>query len=104
MKNRKAALAAAILSLSTLGAGAAWTATAQAQAQPRIPIIRPGQRGDERGDRNILAVRKRLENVIDQLQRDPRDYGGHREQAVDLLTQARAQLDAAVDYEERGGH
>lgn len=100
MKNRKAALAAAILSISTLGAGAAWTATAQAQPQPRIPITRP----DERGDRNLLAARKRLENLIDQLQRDPRDYGGHREQAVDLLAQARAQLDAAVDYEERGGH
>ena len=92
----KAALGAALLSLSTFGAGAAWTASAQ--ARPAIPLVRP----DERGDRNLLAVRSRLETLIDQLQRDPRDYGGHREQAVDLLSQARAQLDAGVAYEERG--
>ena len=102
IKNWRAATGAAILSISTFVAGAAWTAPAQAQIRPAAAPI--GQRGDERGDRNLLAVRRRLETLIDQLQRDPRDYGGHREQTVDLLTQARAQLDAAIDYEERGGH
>jgi hypothetical protein len=98
IKNWKAALGAAILSLSTFGAGAAWTAGAQARAI--APMLRP----DERGDRNLLEVRRRLETLIDQLQRDPRDYGGHRAEAVELMSQARAQLDAGVAYEERGGH
>lgn len=95
--NWKAALGAAILSLATFGAGAAWTAGAQ--ARPATPLVR----GDERGDRNLRADRQRIEAIIDQLQRDPRDYGGHREQAVDLLAQARAQIDAGLAYEERGG-
>jgi len=98
IKNWKAALGAVVLSLSTFGAGAAWTASAQ--ARPAAPVTRP----DERGDRNLLEVRRRLETLIDQLQRDPRDYGGHREQAVDLMSQARAQLEAGLVYEERGGH
>jgi len=95
--NWKAALGAAVLSLSTFGAGAAWTASAQ--ARPAIPLAR----ADERGDRNLRIDRQRIETIIDQLQRDPRDYGGHREQAVDLLSQARAQIDAGLVYEERGG-
>ncbi len=98
IKNWKGALGAAILSLATFGAGATWTASAQARAV--VPILRP----DERGDRNLRADRQRLEVVIDQLQRDPRDYGGHRVQAVELLMQARAQLDAGIDYEERRSH
>ncbi len=98
IQNWKAAIGAAILSLSTFGAGAAWTASAQARTA--VPMLRP----DERGDRNLRIDRQRLETVIDQLQRDPRDYGGHRETAVDLLTQARAQIDAGLAYEESGGH
>jgi len=97
IQNWKAALGAVILSLTTFGTGAAWTASAQ--ARPAIPLVR----ADGRGDRNLRADRQRLEAIIDQLQRDPRDYGGHREQAVDLLTQARAQIDAGLAYEERGG-
>ncbi len=97
ISNWKAALGAAVLSLATFGAGAAWTASAQ--ARPAIPLVR----GDERGDRNLRVDRQRLETIIDQLQRDPRDYGGHREQAVDLLAQARAQIDAGLAFEERGG-
>jgi hypothetical protein len=98
IQNWKATLGAAILSLATFGAGAAWTASAQ--ARPAIPLVR----ADERGDRNLRMDRQRLETVIDQMQRDPRDYGGHRETAVDLLTQARAQIDAGLAYEEHGGH
>ena len=97
ISNWKAALGAAILSLATFGAGAAWTASAQ--ARPAVPVLRT----DGRGDRNLRADRQRLETVIDQLQRDPRDYGGHREQAVELLSQARTQIDAGLAYEERGG-
>jgi hypothetical protein len=97
ISNWKAALGAAILSLATFGAGAAWTASAQAR------LATPVLRTDERGDRNLRIDRQRLETVIDQLQRDPRDYGGHREQAVDLLSQARTQIDAGLAYEERGG-
>jgi hypothetical protein len=92
VKNWKAALAAVILSLSMFGAGAAFTAGAQAQT---IAALR-GERGSAY---NLLYVRRRLEALIDQLQRDRHDYGGHRIAAVGDMQQARAQLDAAIDYD-----
>ncbi|MFN2527639.1 MAG: hypothetical protein ABR584_02875 [Candidatus Baltobacteraceae bacterium] len=49
--------------------------------------------------RNIRFVRARLERLIDELQRDGRDYGGHREQAIDLMTKARQQLLEAEAYD-----
>jgi hypothetical protein len=47
---------------------------------------------------NIMHVHRRLDGAIDQLQHDQRDYGGHREHAIDDLQQARGQLVAAEEY------
>ena len=55
---------------------------------------RPG-----RSDRNIRRVRAKLEKLIDELSHDDRDYGGHRERALDLLHQARQELQAAEQYD-----
>ena len=45
-------------------------------------------------DQNLRNEIRRLEQVIDMLQRDQHDYGGHRVQAIQDLQQAREQLEA----------
>ncbi len=56
-------------------------------------------RGERGSAINVIRERRRLEQVIDALQRDNHDYGGHRVQAIALLVQARAQLDEAIEYD-----
>ena len=97
IKNWKAALAAAALSLTMFGAGAAFTL--QANAQTVNPM-----RGEYGSARNILGVRRRLEGLIDQLQRDNHDYDGHRVAAINDMAQARAQLDAAINWDATHRH
>jgi len=84
-----------------LGVGAALTPAAHAQntVAPPAPVHTPFMRGEYRSNRNVRFVRMRLERVIDMLQHDRHDYGGHREQALDLLQQARAQLMQAEQWE-----
>jgi hypothetical protein len=87
-------------------AGTALTTVASAQQYPQqAPYAMNGQhlRGDRGSDQNIRREYRRLEQVIDGLQRDQRDYGGHRAQAVQLLQQARAQLDQALEYDRTHG-
>ena len=99
LKNWKAAVAAVALSGAMFGAGAAFTSSAHAQVVAQTQPVRPALRGERGSARNIIAVRRRLEALIDQLQRDQRDYGGHREQAIDLMQQARYQLDLAIQWD-----
>lgn len=82
------------------GVGAALAAASAALAAP-VPAPVPGttmapnrkwQRGEFRSNRNIRMIRKHLEHVIDELQHDQHDYGGHRVRALDLLNQARQEL------------
>jgi len=74
--------------------------TPPGQPQPR-PTSSGWQRGQNHSNRNITRIRKHLERVIDELQHDQHDYGGHRETALDLLQQARAQMLSAEDYESK---
>lgn len=97
IKNWKALIASLVLSLSMFGAGAVFTSAANAQ-------IAPALRGEYGSARNLIGVRRRLEVLIDQLQRDQRDYGGHRVSAVADMQQARAQLDEAIEYDRSHGH
>ncbi len=99
LKNWKTALGAVALGASMFGAGAVYTSSAQAQIVAPPATVRPMLRGERGSARNIIQVRTRLEALIDQLQRDRRDYGGHREQALDLMQQARYQLDLAIQYD-----
>ena len=92
MNLRLIALAAAI------GATAVGTA-ASAQQLPVNPAYAQTLRSGQGSDRNLRAEMRRLEQVIDSLQRDRHDYGGHREQAVDLLQRARQQLEDALEYD-----
>jgi membrane protein implicated in regulation of membrane protease activity len=92
IKNWKTALGAIGLSVSMFGAGAAYTTGAQAQTVAAV-------RGERGSAANIMRVRRRLETLIDQLQRDEHDYGGHRVAAIDAMQQARGQLDEALEYD-----
>jgi hypothetical protein len=102
--NIKALIATGALATSLIaGAASAQTVTLPNGATINGPI---GQnttntrlRGERGSVRNIRTVRVRLERLIDNLQHDRRDYGGHREQAIDLMTQARNQLLQAEAYD-----
>jgi len=52
-------------------------------------------------NRNLLYVRRRLEAMIDQLQRDRHDYGGHRVAAINALQAARNEILAAIAWQQR---
>ncbi|HET9095275.1 MAG TPA: hypothetical protein VFN37_01325 [Candidatus Baltobacteraceae bacterium] len=86
VKNWKAALATLVFCATSFGAGAVFTSGAQA-------------RSEWGSASNIAGVRTRLDNLIGQLQRDNRDYGGHRAAAVGDMQQAQAQLTAALQYD-----
>ena len=74
---------------------AAGVQVAQTYYTPPPPRLR-GERGSAR---NIYQVRIRLERLIDELQRDQRDYGGHRVDAIQLMQQARQQLLLAEQWD-----
>ncbi len=105
--NFKALIAIGALSTALIaGAASAQTVTLPNGTTVTSPVAQmspmPGNhmRGEWRSNRNIRAVRTRLERVIDSLQRDRHDYGGHRELALDALQKARAELLAAEQYEQ----
>ena len=50
-------------------------------------------------DANLRWARARVERDIDMLQRDNRDYDGHRERAIDDLQATRRQLLLALGYD-----
>ena len=47
-------------------------------------------------DTNLARVHRHLERIIDELQHDQHDYCGHRVRAVDLLVQARQEIEAGL--------
>lgn len=58
-----------------------------------------GVRGDRSSDRNLRVVGAWVERMVDRLQRDNHDYGGHRVRAIGDMQAARAQLTAAERYD-----
>lgn len=52
--------------------------------------------GSNGSDRNLANVRSDVEQVVDMLQRDNTDYGGHRIDAIGFLQQSREQLSDAL--------
>ena len=95
---RKAFIAAAAGAGGLLATAAAALAapTSAAPVQTMAPnpnaSTKPWERGEYKSNRNIHMVRRHLEHVIDELQHDQHDYGGHRVKALDLLQQARQEL------------
>ncbi|MDQ2679442.1 MAG: hypothetical protein M3Y21_00235 [Candidatus Eremiobacteraeota bacterium] len=95
-------IAAALLSVAMFGAGAAFTSGAKAAIIVTNPVV--ALRGERGSAVNMLYVRRRVESLIDQLQRDRRDYGGHRLTAIADLQQARNEIIAAISYDSTHGH
>jgi hypothetical protein len=93
-----------LIVLSAALAGTALGTVASAQQQPQ-PYAMGAQhlRGNRGSDQNIRREYRKLEQVIDGLQRDQRDYGGHRAQAIQDLQRARQQLDEALEYDRTHG-
>lgn len=60
---------------------------------PPMPSFSASKYGS---DANLQYVRRDVEHVIDVLQRDNTDYGGHRVQAIARLQQGREQIEAAL--------
>ncbi len=50
-------------------------------------------------DLNLAAVRHNIDNIMDVLQRDSGDYGGHRVDALQRLAQVRERLSSALRYD-----
>jgi Spy/CpxP family protein refolding chaperone len=98
--NLKAVVSAAAFLSTVALSGAAF---AQTTPVPAMPGAGAGggymMRGEHGSNTNVRTIHRRLERLIDQLQHDRHDYGGHREKAVDLLQQARAELNQAIQYD-----
>ncbi|HEV2641898.1 MAG TPA: hypothetical protein VGT98_04300 [Candidatus Elarobacter sp.] len=96
-----------LIVLSAALAGTALGTVASAQQQPQynttVQQQQPRLRGNRGSDQNLRREYRKLEQVIDGLQRDQRDYGGHRVQAIQNLQQARQQLDEALEYDRTHG-
>jgi hypothetical protein len=60
-----------------------------------------GTRRDAGSDRDLRYVSSWIDRMIDQLQRDQHDYGGHRIAAINAMQAARAQLADAQRYDRR---
>jgi len=82
-----------------LVAGAATTQTTPAAAQTIGATPNAYLRGERGSARNIYRVRIRLERLIDELNNDQHDFGGHRVQAIQLMQQARQQLLLAEQWD-----
>ncbi len=77
------------------------TAVSVSHATPASAQIIAQIRPDGASERNLRGVRHRLEGLIDQLQHDQSDYGGHRVKAIADLQQARAEIVAALGDDRR---
>ena len=94
MFNRfKTVVATLVIAASGFGAGAAFTGGAHAQT------VAAAMRGEWGSGRNLIQNRRRLEGVIDQLQRDRHDYGGHRVAAIADLQKGRNEIVGALIYD-----
>ncbi len=88
-----------LLTLIGALAGICFGSAVSAQTIPANGPAPSYVRGGNGSDRNLVVVRRRLEALIDQMQRDRHDYDGHRVKAIDDLQLARAEIDAALRYD-----
>jgi hypothetical protein len=85
--------------LIVLAAGLGATALGTvASAQQQFPT-NPAVRTDRGSDQNLRREIRRLEGVIDMLNRDRHDYNGHRVAAIADLQRAREELTQGLHYD-----
>lgn len=94
---------ALLVSVVTAGALIAGAAGAQTVTLPNgqtaVTQPNPYVRGERGSARNLYRVRIRLERLIQQLQNDQHDYGGHRLQAIQYMQQARQEILLAEQWD-----
>lgn len=78
--------------------------TGRENAASRMAVARPDAdmvylRGECQSDVNLNVVRRNIERIMDVLQRDNGDYGGHRVAALRLLAEGRDMLRAAINWD-----
>src|SRR5262249_46176829 len=100
---RKYFLAAAAGIGTLLGSAATALAVPSASGSPTPSSGHTWRRNEAKSNHNIREVRRHLDRVIDELQHDQHDYGGHRVRALDLLNQARQELLLAEQAEPKPG-
>lgn len=98
---RRTFLAAAIGAAATVASARIALADATPPPPPEPPFHRRGEVGSAR---NLARVRRHLEKMIDFLQHDQTDYGGHRVNAINDLIAARRELDLALQYDAQHPH
>jgi hypothetical protein len=93
-----------ILLLATVGAAAAQTVV----APPPVvapPVVAPSAAAHQmHSNENIGVAANRSGRLIAMLQRDERDYGGHRANAINDLNNAHNELTAAEQFAETHGY
>ena len=89
----------AIFLAASLISTVSYASLAGAQPVPVATTAPHHLRGERGSARNLLSVRRRLETLIDQMQHDQHDYNGNREKAIDALQNARADIQAAIDWD-----
>lgn len=94
--NRRFVMLAAIA--ATIGCGTLVGVEAQQGAPPP-----PGQRLGRRHERHpeMMKALKALERAKADLQAANRDFGGHREKAVDLVNQAIAEVNEGIKFDKK---
>jgi hypothetical protein len=83
------------------GVAATMLASRAAVAQTTQP---PYTRGETASARNIAEVRRALERMIMQLEHDQHDFGGYRVRAIENMRRARADLEAALQWDATHSH
>jgi hypothetical protein len=115
MERKQFLVAAVGVAATVAAAGVTVAGTPASGATPTPPYSPypsrspyPGQsphpswtRGAGTSDSNLQRVHHHLEKMIDLLQHDQHDYCGHRVQAIDLLQQARAQIEAGLSCDQQ---
>ncbi len=61
----------------------------------------PGQTGGREKHPELIMAGRALMRAQQALQRGAKDYGGHREKALDLTNQAIAEVKAAIAYDQQ---
>ena len=93
--------------MRTLGISATLALVAVLSAVPALavspapdppPSPAPQVRGQMGSNHNLARIERRLNNIINQLEYDQSDYGGHKAKAMQMLRAAQGQLNKAEHY------
>lgn len=95
----------AAISILTFGKFRPFSALAQAsQTQPQAQKFPDSASVRSMGPANIATAEAKLNGLVTQLRHDPNSYDGHRDKAVQLLIQAREELNAAAAVAQTQGN